>query len=103
MNFSLVRCRRVLLLVVFAIFIAPCGCGQNDTTQTIDNDIKISHIDYSDTSSNCKYIANINSNIFHYEQCIYVAKMKEENKVFLNCDRDEAVDDGYIPCKKCCP
>lgn len=48
------------------------------------------------------YVGNKNSKIFHYSDCSSVAKMKVENRVGFN-SRDEAVGNGYRPCKKCSP
>ena len=48
------------------------------------------------------YVGNINSRIFHYSDCNSVAKMKPANKIIFN-SRDEAVQNGYRPCKKCAP
>jgi hypothetical protein len=48
------------------------------------------------------YPANSRSKIFHREDCMYVEKISEENyKSFF--DRDDAVKEGYRPCKKCKP
>lgn len=51
----------------------------------------------------CEYIGNINTKKFHYPECSSVGQMKEKNKVYLNCTRDEAIADGYDPCGRCCP
>ena len=48
------------------------------------------------------YIGNANSHIFHKSDCGSANKMKEENKVFLK-SRDEAISEGYTPCKRCNP
>ena len=48
------------------------------------------------------YVGNKNSKIFHYTDCSSAAKMKAENRVSFN-SRDEAVGNGYRPCKKCSP
>ena len=38
-----------------------------------------------------------------YPDCGAVSQMKEKNKVYLNCTRDEAIKDGYTPCGRCNP
>ena len=48
------------------------------------------------------YVANVNSGKFHYADCPSVEKMNPANKVFMNT-RDEAINAGYIPCKRCNP
>ena len=51
----------------------------------------------------CEYIGNANTKKFHYPDCGAVSQMKEKNKVYLNCTRDEAIKDGYNPCGRCNP
>ncbi len=49
------------------------------------------------------YIGNINSMIFHEENCRFGGKrIKEENRVCFST-RGEAVSAGYRPCKVCRP
>lgn len=48
------------------------------------------------------YIGNRRSHIFHRAGCHYVRRMNEGNKVEFD-NRDEAIDEGYRPCKKCRP
>ena len=55
---------------------------------------------------NCEafeYIGNANTKKFHYPNCSAVSQMKEKNKVYLNCTRGEALQDGFNPCGKCNP
>ncbi|MGN8817597.1 DNA/RNA non-specific endonuclease [Oribacterium sp. HCP28S3_H8] len=48
------------------------------------------------------YIGNSNSRKFHRPDCKSVAKMSDKNKVTFST-RDEAIADGYQPCKICNP
>lgn len=48
------------------------------------------------------YIGNSNTGKFHYADCSSVDKMNPAHKVGFNT-RDEAVNAGYIPCKRCKP
>lgn len=48
------------------------------------------------------YIGNKNSKKFHYAYCPSVEDMKEKNKVEFQ-SRDEAISQGYVPCKNCNP
>lgn len=48
------------------------------------------------------YCANIKSKVFHKSDCSLVINMKDENKFYLSY-RNELINDGYIPCKKCNP
>lgn len=48
------------------------------------------------------YIGNANSHKFHVPSCKSVGKMSEKNKVTFS-SRDEAINQGYTPCKNCKP
>ncbi len=49
------------------------------------------------------YILNTNSMKFHYPWCSSVDDMSEKNKRLFYGTRDEAVNGGYAPCKRCNP
>jgi len=46
------------------------------------------------------YIGNVNSKIFHLPNCSSLPA--EKNRIYFNT-RDEAINQGYRPCKKCNP
>lgn len=48
------------------------------------------------------YIGNANTGKFHHSHCSSVDQMNESNKVSLS-SRGEAVNQGYVPCKRCNP
>lgn len=54
-------------------------------------------------SRTTSYIANKNTDKFHYPDCHSVDRMKESNKEYLNCTRNEAISQGYSPCGNCNP
>ena len=54
------------------------------------------------TSASGTYIGNSNSHIFHFPNCKSVGKMSEKNKITFS-SRDEAIKQGYTPCKNCNP
>ncbi|WP_298502507.1 thermonuclease family protein [uncultured Methanobrevibacter sp.] len=56
----------------------------------------------SSHSSSGSYVGNANSGKFHVSSCSSVSKMSEGNKVFFS-SRDEAINQGYVPCKRCNP
>lgn len=67
-------------------------------------------IDYSsNTSENdtnpelVTYIGNIDSRKFHYDWCVSVKKMNEENKYYHTGTREDIIAMGYTPCKNCNP
>lgn len=49
------------------------------------------------------YILNTNTDKFHYPWCSSVDDMKEKNKREFYGTRDEAIEMGYVPCKRCNP
>lgn len=60
-----------------------------------------------DSKSNLKktsieYIGNLNSSIVHRSNCSSVSKMSPSNMVEFD-SLDEALDEGYAPCKRCKP
>lgn len=56
----------------------------------------------SSSSGSGNYVGNANTGKFHVSGCGSVSKMSEKNKVFFS-SRDEAVNQGYVPCKICNP
>lgn len=60
------------------------------------------HTDSSSSSESGSYVANANTGKFHVSSCDSVNKMSEKNKVFFS-SRDDAVNQGYVPCKRCNP
>lgn len=76
----------------------PGTTSSGHTTATTQHDTP------SDTSSGAAgtYIGNANSHKFHYPTCKSVGKMSEKNKVVFS-SRDDAINQGYVPCKSCNP
>ena len=48
------------------------------------------------------YVGNANSKKFHVGNCSFVGKMNQKNRVDFQT-RDEAIQAGYVPCKRCNP
>lgn len=62
--------------------------------------------DSKNTNANPKgytYIANNHTLKFHRPSCRSVKQMNDENKIYLNCTRADAINRGYEPCKHCEP
>ncbi len=57
----------------------------------------------NEVSDEVTYIANSNTGKFHKPYCSSVDDMAEHNKVYFYGDRQEVVDAGYVPCKRCNP
>ena len=56
----------------------------------------------SDTSTSGTYIGNSNTMKFHLPTCKWGNKISERNKVIFT-SREQAINQGYVPCKVCQP
>ena len=54
-------------------------------------------------SQGITYVLNTNTKKFHYPTCSSVDDMKEKNKQIYTGSRDEVINMGYVPCKRCNP
>ena len=78
----------------------------NEDEKTIDDSLKVDNAEDADTyesSDENLYILNTNTKKFHYASCDSVSQMNEKNKKEHNGSRDEAISQGYDPCKNCNP
>ena len=57
----------------------------------------------ADLSQGITYVLNRNTKKFHYESCSSVQDMKEQNKEIVTGNRDDIINRGYEPCKRCNP
>lgn len=57
----------------------------------------------SQESRETTYVLNTNIKKFHYPTCSSVDDMKEKNKQIYTGSRDEVINMGYVPCKRCNP
>lgn len=69
------------------------GRGEDDAVTIIQRRAAGSHHD--------QYVANRNSDIFHHQQCKAVSRINGEN-ILIFKDSDEAMDQGFKPCRMCC-
>lgn len=53
--------------------------------------------------STTAYIANKNTKKFHVPTCSSVGDMAEHNKWYFDGTRDQLIEQGYVPCKRCHP
>lgn len=54
-------------------------------------------------SSGMTYILNTNTHKFHYPDCSSVEDMKDKNKKEYQGSREDIINQGYEPCKRCNP
>ena len=57
----------------------------------------------SSQSARKTYVLNTNSKTFHKPDCGSVGKIKDSNKQTFVGTREEAIKNGYSPCKSCNP
>lgn len=69
------------------------------TTESMESSVE-ANIQGSDGIT---YILNINSHKFHYPSCSSVDDMKEKNKREYVGNREDLLNQGYEPCKRCNP
>ena len=78
------------------------GNGDTPVANTHSSSSSSSSSDTSSSSGSGSYVGNANSGKFHVASCSSVSKMSEKNKVYFS-SRDEAINQGYVPCKRCNP
>lgn len=83
----------------------PYDWGTSDTqVANTHSSSSSSHTSSSSSSSDSSgsYVGNSNTGKFHISSCPSVSKMSDHNKVYFN-SRNDAVNQGYNPCKNCNP
>ncbi|MBP3791312.1 MAG: thermonuclease family protein [Methanobrevibacter sp.] len=79
--------------------------GNTHVADTHSSSSSSSHPTSSESTSSsgsASYVGNANTGKFHEPSCSSVKDMAEGNKVFFSA-RDDAISQGYIPCKRCNP
>lgn len=52
---------------------------------------------------NAAYVLNTNTGKFHKPSCSSVEQISEKNREYTNKSREEMIEAGYEPCKRCNP
>lgn len=73
--------------------------SEDKTTENIEITSEVSTEDNLEVT----YIINLNTKKFHRPTCSSVNEMKEKNKDYSTLSRDEIINQGYVPCKRCNP
>ncbi len=80
--------------------------ANNNNVQTTTSTSKVESSTHNkavaSSSSASSYVGNLNSGKFHISSCDQVSKMSEKNKVYFT-NRQNAINEGYTPCKRCNP
>ena len=56
-----------------------------------------------ESSTDVRYVLNVNSNKFHYPSCKSIKRMKKENRVDTSLSREILIERGFSPCGSCNP
>ena len=59
--------------------------------------------DVQEPSSDTRYVLNTNTKKFHLPDCSSVKDIKDKNRQDFDGTREEAIEMGYDPCKRCNP
>ena len=76
----------------------PTQQPQTDTTMQITPEPSVPQ-----ESQETTYVLNTNTMKFHYPSCSSVDQMKEKNKEIYTGSREDVINMGYVPCKRCNP
>lgn len=69
---------------------------------TKDENVEIEELE-TVSAEEATYIINVNSRKFHTPDCSDTDRISESNKAEYSGDREELIEMGYDPCKKCNP
>ena len=76
----------------------PAPQSETDTTVQITPELSAPQ-----ESQGITYVLNTNTMKFHYPTCPSVDDMKEKNKQIYTGSREDVINMGYVPCKRCNP
>ena len=76
----------------------PAPQSETDTAVQITPESSVSQ-----ESRETTYVLNTNTKKFHYPTCSSVDDMKEKNKQIYTGSREDVINMGYVPCKRCNP
>lgn len=85
----------------------PCddwtpGIKADQMNQTVESASVTENTSVQEDAGGVQYIGNSHTKKFHLPSCPSVSDMKDSNKVEFH-SRDEAISEGYVPCKQCNP
>lgn len=79
-----------------------CSSDGKNITFTFEKNQNLSTDDVSD-STEADYVLNTATLKFHLPSCSGVEDMSEKNKSYFKGTREELIELGYVPCKRCNP
>ena len=60
-------------------------------------------LDINNNQGKQEYVLNTNTKKFHRPTCTSIEDMKEKNKSIVKDSRENIINEGYAPCKRCNP
>ncbi|MBQ4518188.1 MAG: hypothetical protein II997_06365 [Clostridia bacterium] len=104
------KCLFACLGIIMLLFFFSCNPKDAQMESVITESIELQESDISfvkneiNLEQECNsFIANKKSKKLHYPNCVSVRQMKENNKIYLTCSREDAFLKGYTPCQRCNP
>lgn len=94
------------VVIDYATGISALGENIPSTESAPTSEVSVSNNDDSipvSQSEGTTYIMNTNTHKFHYPSCSSVDDMKEKNKKEYQGNREDLINQGYEPCKRCNP
>lgn len=76
---------------------------ENQTTPIQNETVTVQETPIPQETQGTTYVLNTNTMKFHYPTCSSVDDMKEKNKQIYIGNREDIINMGYVPCKRCNP
>ena len=91
---------------ILAIEGNPVSDDSEEFTRSFEDEIQADEDEEANTeeeSEEITFVLNTNTRKFHYPYCSSVKDIKDKNKRETTLSRDEIINQGYTPCKRCNP
>ena len=77
--------------------------NSKEENKNTDKTVGKKETDTVNVQPTASYVANKNTKKFHIPTCSSVGDMAEHNKWYFDGTRDQLIEQGYVPCKRCYP
>ena len=91
------------VLTVLGIMGSAISCSAAETETDAPRSLDQSEPEETDDPNARDYVLNKNTMKFHKPSCSSVGDIKPENRWDFHGTREEVLDMGYVPCKRCKP
>ena len=95
----------VVIIAIVGVFVSGMLSGDAstaDNTKQNDTVDPIVENDDSSSSNTSEYWASAKAEKFHLPTCEWAEKISDDNKIIYH-SRDDAIEDGKVPCGACNP